>query len=63
MLMNLRALDLNLLVVFDAIFREGNVTRAADKVGLSQPAASNALNRLRGHPAPQHRRCAERRSY
>jgi DNA-binding transcriptional LysR family regulator len=47
--MNLRALDLNLLVVFDAIFREGNVTRAADKVGLSQPAASNALTRLRGH--------------
>jgi DNA-binding transcriptional LysR family regulator len=49
MLMNLRALDLNLLVVFDAVFREGNVTRAADKVGLSQPAASNALTRLRGH--------------
>jgi len=47
--MNLRSLDLNLLVVFDAIFREGNVTRAASKVGLSQPATSNALTRLRGH--------------
>jgi DNA-binding transcriptional LysR family regulator len=46
---NLRALDLNLLVVFDAIARERSVTRAADRVGLSQPAASNALTRLRGH--------------
>lgn len=47
--MNLRSLDLNLLVVFDAIYREGNVTRAANRVGLSQPATSNALTRLRGH--------------
>ena len=47
--MNLRSLDLNLLVVFDAIYRERNVTRAAEKVFLTQPAASNALSRLRGH--------------
>jgi DNA-binding transcriptional LysR family regulator len=47
--MNLRSLDLNLLLVFDAVMAERNVTRAADKVGLSQPALSNALTRLRGH--------------
>jgi len=45
--MNLRALDLNLLVVFDAIYTERNVTRAAEKIFLSQPATSNALTRLR----------------
>jgi DNA-binding transcriptional LysR family regulator len=45
--MNLRSLDLNLLVAFDALFAERNVTRAADKIGLSQPAFSNALARLR----------------
>lgn len=43
----LRALDLNLLVVFDAIYKERNVTRAAKKLFLSQPATSNALTRLR----------------
>jgi len=47
--MNLRSLDLNLLVILDAIYKEGNVTRAASRVGLSQPATSNALTRLRGH--------------
>lgn len=47
--MNLRSLDLNLLVVFDAIYQEGSVTRAAQKVFLSQSATSNALARLRGH--------------
>jgi DNA-binding transcriptional LysR family regulator len=47
--MNLRALDLNLLVVFDAVFLEKNITRAGLRVGLSQPAVSNALTRLRGH--------------
>jgi len=46
-IMNLRSLDLNLLVVFDAIFVEGNLSRAADRVGMSQPAMSNALARLR----------------
>lgn len=47
--MNLRSLDLNLLTVFDAVYAERNVTRAAKRVGLSQPAVSNALSRLRGH--------------
>ena len=45
--MNLRRLDLNLLVVFDVLMRERNVTRAALSIGLSQPAFSNALTRLR----------------
>jgi DNA-binding transcriptional LysR family regulator len=40
-------LDLNLLAVFDAIFTEGNLTRAAARMCMSQPAMSNALNRLR----------------
>src|SRR5271170_5277065 len=44
---NLRAVDLNLLVVFDALMIERNVTRAAIRNGLSQPAVSKALNRLR----------------
>jgi DNA-binding transcriptional LysR family regulator len=39
--------DLNLLVVFDALLIERSVTRAAQRVGLSQPAFSNALARLR----------------
>ncbi|HEX4195460.1 MAG TPA: LysR family transcriptional regulator [Stellaceae bacterium] len=45
--MNLGAFDLNLLVVFDAVMQERSVTRAGDKIGLSQPAMSHALNRLR----------------
>ena len=44
---NLRGVDLNLLVVFDALMAERNVTRAAQHNGLSQPAMSKALNRLR----------------
>ena len=43
----LAALDLNLLVVFDAIMRERSVTRAGQRLGLSQPAMSHALTRLR----------------
>jgi DNA-binding transcriptional LysR family regulator len=39
--------DLNLLVAFDAMVAEGNVTRAAERVGLTQPAMSHALGRLR----------------
>lgn len=39
--------DLNLFVVFDAIYREGNLTRASQKLNLSQPAVSHALGRLR----------------
>src|SRR3954468_10970369 len=42
-----RQIDLNLLVALDALLAEGNVTRAAEKLGLSQPAMSHALNRLR----------------
>ena len=45
--MNLAGVDLRLLLLFDALMAEGTVSRAAAKVGLSQPAASNALNRLR----------------
>lgn len=44
---NLKAIDLNLLLSFDALLDEGSVTRAAKRVGVSQPAMSNALGRLR----------------
>ena len=44
---NLRSVDLNLLVIFDALIAERNVTRAARHNGISQPAMSKALNRLR----------------
>lgn len=40
-------IDLNLLVIFEAILRERSVTRAGQRLGLSQPAMSHALNRLR----------------
>ncbi|SRR5258708_7833260 len=43
----LGALDLNLLVVFDAIMRDRSVTRAGQRLNLSQPAMSHALTRLR----------------
>lgn len=46
-LMNLAALDLNLLVALDALLRESSVSRAALRIGLSQPATSHALQRLR----------------
>jgi DNA-binding transcriptional LysR family regulator len=45
----LTSLDLNLLVVLRELLRERNVTRAAERVGMSQPAASAALARLRKH--------------
>jgi DNA-binding transcriptional LysR family regulator len=45
--MNLAGVDLNLLLVFDALMIERSVTRAANRVCLSQPAASAALSRLR----------------
>lgn len=45
--MNLRTVDLNLLLVFEAIYTEGNLTRAAEKLAMSQPAVSNALARFR----------------
>ena len=44
-----RALDLNLLVTLNALLEERSVTRAAGRVGVSQPAASAALGRLRRH--------------
>src|ERR1700744_3842302 len=40
-------IDLNLLVYFEALYTEGGVSRAAERVGLSQPAMSLALKRLR----------------
>ncbi|HZR87671.1 MAG TPA: LysR family transcriptional regulator [Bradyrhizobium sp.] len=45
--MNLTALDLNLLVTLDALLKEASVSRAALRIGLSQPATSHALQRLR----------------
>lgn len=44
---NLKTVDLNLLAVLDALLEARNVTRAAEAVGLSQPAVSHALARLR----------------
>jgi DNA-binding transcriptional LysR family regulator len=46
--MDIRAVDLNLLKAFDALHNERAVTRAAGRIGLSQPAMSHALSRLRG---------------
>src|SRR5512139_3563401 len=45
--MNVQGLDLNLLRVFDAVLRDRSVTGAAQHLGLTQPAVSNALARLR----------------
>ena len=45
--MNLNQFDLNLLRVFETVFRERSVTKAGQRLGLSQPALSHALNRLR----------------
>jgi len=45
--MNLLNVDLNLLKVLHALIEERNVTRAGERIGRSQPAMSNALNRLR----------------
>ena len=45
--MNFLTLDLNLLRIFDAVMIEQNLTRAADKLAMTQPAVSNALKRLR----------------
>src|SRR5580692_11205345 len=45
--MRLAGIDLNLLTALDALIDESNVTRAAGRLGVSQPAASHALSRLR----------------
>jgi hypothetical protein len=45
--MNLKNADLNLLVTLDALLAERNVTRAAERLSLGQPATSAALRRLR----------------
>ena len=44
---NLRSLDLNLLTVFEAVFETSSITRAAERLALSQSATSHALTRLR----------------
>ena len=54
--MNLAGMDLNLLVALDALLSERSVTRAAQRVGLSQPGMSNALSPA----APAARRSAAR---
>lgn len=46
-IMNLYAFDLNLLRVLDALLLEGSTVRAGERIGLSQPAVSSALGRLR----------------
>ena len=45
--LNIPDIDLNLLVAFDALMDERNLTRAGARIGLSQPSMSHALNRLR----------------
>ena len=45
--MNISHIDLNLLRVFEAVYAEKNVTRAALRLGISQPTISNAMSRLR----------------
>jgi DNA-binding transcriptional ArsR family regulator len=44
---NIRSVDLNLLVVFDALFDERSVTRAAARLAVTQPTVSGLLKRLR----------------
>ena len=44
---NLKNMDLNLLVIFEAIYSNNNISRASERLGMSQPAISNALARLR----------------
>ncbi len=46
-MVNLRTFDLNLLRIFEAVMHDRSVSKAADKLGLSQPAVSNGLNRMR----------------
>lgn len=46
-MVHISRVDLNLFIVLDAIYREGNITRASQKLYLTQPAVSHALGRLR----------------
>lgn len=46
-MINISRIDLNLFVVFDAIYTEGGITRASEVLKLTQPAVSHALARLR----------------
>lgn len=46
-MLNLRAIDLNLLPVFEAAYEERSLSRAADRLAMTQPAVSHALSRLR----------------
>jgi len=43
----MRTQELNLLMVFDAVMTEGSITRAADRLAMTQPAVSNAVSRMR----------------
>lgn len=45
--MKISAFDLNLFVIMNSIYTEGSLTKAAEVVGITQPAVSNALSRLR----------------
>ena len=45
--MKISSFDLNLFVILNAIYTEGSLTKAAEVVGITQPAVSNALARLR----------------
>src|SRR6185312_5740183 len=47
--MQFHRFDLNLLIALDTLLREKNITRAAEKVFVSQPAMSAALHRLRDY--------------
>jgi DNA-binding transcriptional LysR family regulator len=47
--MHVRSFDMNLLPVFSALLTQGSVSRAAETLGLTQPAVSHALSRLRQH--------------
>src|SRR5215831_12213952 len=47
-MLNLRAVDLNLLPVFEAAYEERSLSRAASRLAMTQPAVSHAMTRLRG---------------
>jgi hypothetical protein len=46
-MLNLRSVDLNLFPVFEAAYEERNLSRAAERLAMTQPAVSHALSRLR----------------